>query len=152
MSAKAAEKRELKGIGSELFIGALSILSIINQILLLVIRDDANLDTVLMIMNAILFPIFLGDFFYRFFTAANRSHYFFRGFGWADLLSSLPFPNLKILRLFRLWRVAPLFIRVGAENPLHGFLAHRAGHPLSTVFLLAVCVLQFGALAVVAAR
>ena len=76
MSAKTAEKRELKGIGYELFIGALSILSIINQILLLVIRDDANLDTVLMIMNAIMFPIFLGDFLYRFFTSANRAHYF----------------------------------------------------------------------------
>jgi hypothetical protein len=90
MAPKVAENRELKGIGYELFIGALSILSIVNLILMLVIRNDNNLETVLMIMNAIMFPIFLGDFLYRFFTSENRAHYFFRGFGWADLLSSPP--------------------------------------------------------------
>ena len=74
-AAKVAKKRELKGIGYELFIGALSILSITNLILMLVIGDDSSLETVLMIMNAIMFPIFLGDFLYRFFTSTNRSQY-----------------------------------------------------------------------------
>ena len=49
-------------------------------------------------MNAIMFPIFLGDFLYRFFTAESRAHYFFRSFGWADLLSSLPFQQVKSSR------------------------------------------------------
>ena len=152
MSAKVAEKRELKGIGYELFIGALSILSIINQILLLVIRDDANLDTVLMIMNAIMFPIFLGDFLYRFFTSANRSHYFFRGFGWADLLSSLPFPQVKIFRVFRIWRVIRLFMEFGARNLVHEFVTHRAENALLTVGFLVLCVLEFGSLAMLSAE
>jgi hypothetical protein len=52
---------ELKGIGYELFIGALSILSITNLLLLLVVQDPA-LETVLGVINAIMFPIFLGDF------------------------------------------------------------------------------------------
>ena len=43
------------------------------------------------IVNAIMFPIFFGDFLYRLFTADKKSVYFFRRFGWADLLSSLPF-------------------------------------------------------------
>ena len=72
MAAKAPKQRELKGIGYELFIGALSILSIVNLILLYV-ASDPSLDTVLQIMNAIMFPIFLGDFLYRFFTAESRS-------------------------------------------------------------------------------
>lgn len=46
--------------------------SIANQVLLLVVRNDPNLDTVLQTMNAIMFPIFLGDFLYRFFTHAEH--------------------------------------------------------------------------------
>jgi voltage-gated potassium channel len=152
MAAKVAKKRELKGIGYELFIGALSILSIINLILLAVIRNDENLDTVLLIINAIMFPIFLGDFLYRFFTAEHRAGYFFRGFGWADLLSSLPFPQVKIFRVFRIWRVIRLFIEFGARNLVREFVTHRAENALLTVGFLVLCVLEFGSLAVLSAE
>ena len=53
-----------------------------------------------------------------------------RNFGWADLLSSLPFPELKILRLFRLWRVIRLFTRFGARHLLTEFTRHRAENAL----------------------
>lgn len=151
-AAETAKHRELKGIGYELFIGALSILSILNLILLAVIRNDPNLDTVLMIMNAIMFPIFLGDFLYRFFTAESRAHYFFRSFGWADLLSSLPFQQVKIFRVFRIWRVIRLFISFGARNLVREFITHRAENALLTVGFLVLCVLEFGSLAMLAAE
>ena len=61
MAAKLVKHRELKNIGYELFIGALSILSILNLILGQLYKDP-NLDDVLYIMNAIMTPIFLGDF------------------------------------------------------------------------------------------
>ena len=35
-------------------------------------------------------------------TAPSKSDYFFRQFGWADLLASLPVKQLKIFRIFRL--------------------------------------------------
>ena len=152
MPKPISKRRELKPIGYELFIGALSVLSIINLVLLIVIRNDENLTTVLYIMNAIMFPIFLGDFLYRFFTTESKSGYFFRGFGWADLLSSLPFPQLKILRLFRLWRVIRLFIEFGARNLVRQFMAHRAENALLTVGFLVLCVLEFGSLAVLSAE
>ena len=148
MPKQISKRRELKPIGYELFIGALSVLSIINLVLLIVIRNDENLTTVLYIMNAIMFPIFLGDFLYRFFTTESKSGYFLRGFGWADLLSSLPFPQLKILRLFRLWRVIRLFIEFGARNLVRQFMLHRAENALFTVGFLVLCVLEFGSLAV----
>ena len=152
MTAKVAKKRELKGIGYELFIGALSILSITNLILMLLIRNDSNLETVLQLINAIMFPIFLGDFLYRFFTAENRSHYFFRGFGWADLLSSLPFQQVKIFRVFRIWRVVRLFMEFGVRNLVREFVTHRAENALLTVGFLVLCVLEFGSLAVLSAE
>lgn len=147
MPPKVSKNRELKGIGYELFIGALSILSIVNLALQMV-TSDPSLDTVLQVMNAVMFPIFLGDFLYRFFTAQSRMGYFLRGFGWADLLSSLPFARLKILRLFRIWRVIRLFMEFGAKNLVKEFTTHRAENALLTVVFLVMCVLEFGALAV----
>lgn len=144
----AAKQRELKPIGYELFIGALSILSILNLFLLLFFRDEESLSYVIGIMNAVMMPIFLGDFCYRLFTSENRKAYFFRGFGWADLLSSLPFPQTKILRLFRLWRVFRLIMEFGASNLVHEFITHRAENALYTVIFLVMLVLEFGALAI----
>ncbi|MCB0040550.1 MAG: ion transporter [Caldilinea sp.] len=152
MSPKLSSQRELKGIGYELFIGALSILSILNLILIFIFSGDPNVQTVLTVINAIVFPIFLGDFFYRLFTAESRTGYFFRGFGWADLLSSLPFQNMKILRLFRLWRVVRLFAEFGVRNLVKEFITQRAQNALLTVGFLVLCVLEFGALSVLRAE
>ena len=102
--ASAREGKELKNAGYEIFVGILSILSIVNIVLLYAI-DDPNLSTVLRVMNGLLSAIFLDDFPYRLFTAESKSRYFFRQFGWADLLASLPFEQVKILRVFRLVRV-----------------------------------------------
>jgi voltage-gated potassium channel len=145
------DKGELKAIGYELFIGALSILSIFNMILLFLVNDE-SLEFVILIINAIMMPIFIGDFLYRLFTAESKSRYFFRNFGWADLLSSMPFPNAKILRLFRLWRVIRLFREFGVRNLAYEFISHRAENALLTVVFLVLCVLQFGALAVLRAE
>jgi voltage-gated potassium channel len=145
------QKGELKAIGYELFIAALSILSIFNMLVLFLVRDE-SLEYVIYIMNAIMTPIFLGDFLYRFFTAESKSHYFLRGFGWADLFSSLPFPNAKILRLFRLWRVFRLFAQYGMRGLADQFIRKRAENALLTVVFLVLCVLQFGALAVLRAE
>ncbi len=151
MTSKTVKHRGLKSIGYELFIGALSILSIANLILL-IFTQDPDLNTVLQIVNTIMFPIFLGDFFYRFFTSANRRDYFIRGFGWADLLSSLPFQQVKIFRVFRIWRVVRLFMEFGASNLVREFITHRAENALLTVGFLVLCVLEFGSLAVLKAE
>ncbi|MFN2200211.1 MAG: potassium channel family protein [Caldilineaceae bacterium] len=151
MTLKPGKPNELKNTGYELFIGALSLLSIINLVIML-FSSDPNLYTVLVVINAIMFPIFLGDFLYRFFTAENRREYFFRRFGWADLLSSLPLQQLKILRVFRLWRVIRLFITFGAKNLVREFIDHRAENALLTVGFLVLCVLEFGSLFILRAE
>ena len=152
MAQTAKQPRELKNVGYEIFIGLLSILSILNLILSAVFRDSQALQYVVLIMNAFFMPIFLADFCYRFFTAPSKSGYFFRNFGWADLLSSLPFARTKILRLFRLWRVIRLMRNFGLRNLVHEFVADRAGNALLTVVFLVFCVLEFGSLAVLSAE
>jgi voltage-gated potassium channel Kch len=152
MAKQKTKPTELKNIGYEMFIGALSILSIFNLVLSTVFRQAQSLQYVVLVMNAFFMPIFLGDFLYRFFTADSKSGYFFRNFGWADLLSSLPFPQLKILRMFRLWRVIRLIRNFGLRNLAHEFIDNRAGNALLTVVFLVFCVLEFGSLAVLAAE
>jgi voltage-gated potassium channel len=153
MAPKTHKPSELKNIGYEMFVGALSILSILNLVLSMMFKQDPSLQYVVLVMNAFFMPIFLGDFFYRLFTADSKAGYFFRNFGWADLLSSLPvLPQAKILRMFRLWRVIRLVRDFGMRNLVHELIDNRAANALLTVVFLVFCVLEFGSLAVLAAE
>jgi len=145
MARAAGHRRELKSTGYEIFIGILSILSIVNLVLVYAI-DDTSLDTVLRIMNALLSTIFMADFTYRLFTAESKSRYFFRQFGWADLLASLPVAQLKVLRIFRLVRVFRLLRDFGIRSIGRSLVRDRAGSALFTLLLMGILVLEFGSL------
>jgi hypothetical protein len=142
-------RSELKGTGYEIFIGVLSILSILNLFLLILVSDK-SLDTVLDAMNALFSVIFLADFTYRITTAPSASRYFFRHFGWADLLASLPFPQLKVLRVFRLVRVYRLLRTVGLRAIGQTLIRDRASSALYVLLLMGILVLQFGSLTMLA--
>jgi voltage-gated potassium channel len=152
MSKPDSRSAQPKNIGYEMFVGALSLLSILNLLLSFIWRNDQNLQYVVLVMNAFFLPIFLGDFFYRLLTAPSKSTYFLREFGWADLLSSLPLTQTKILRVFRLWRVIRLVRNFGLRNLAREFIENRAANALLTVVFLVFCVLQFGSLAVLSAE
>jgi len=141
----AKERRELKSIGYEIFIGILSILSIVNLVLLYAVQEKA-LETVLMVMNAIFSVVFVADFLYRIVTAPSAAAYFFKHFGWADLLASLPFAQFKILRVFRLIRVYSLLREVGIRTVGRTLSKDRAGSSLYILLLMGTFVLEFGSL------
>lgn len=145
MTDDVARRAELKNTGYEIFIALLSILSIANLVIGFVI-DDPDLSKVLLVMNGVLSGIFLLDFTYRLLTTTSKSGYFFRRFGWADLLASLPLPQLKILRVFRLARVIRLLRAYGTRNVVHSLVDDRAGSALLTLLLLGILVLEFGSL------
>ena len=141
----AEEKAGLKNPGYEIFIGMLSILSILNLILLLVVKDT-DLEYVLAIMNIPITIIFFIDFLYRLKTAPSKSEYFWRNWGWADLLASLPFQQTKILRLFRLIKVYRLLKDYGAKNIMRSLVKDKAGSALLMLLFIAILVLEFGSL------
>jgi hypothetical protein len=147
---RAAARAELKNPAYEIFIGILSILSIANLVLVLVFAADPSQQLILSVMNALFSAIFLGDFIYRIATAPSAGRYFFRGFGWADLLASLPFPQLKILRLFRLLRVVRLLRDLGLRAIWTILIHDRANSALMTLLLMGVLVLQWGSIGVLA--
>jgi hypothetical protein len=139
---------ELKNIPYEIFIGLLSILSILNVVLWFVFYDNDQIQTVLDTMTALFTVVFLIDFLYRYFTAPSRGRYFWRKFGWADLLSSLPATQLNVLRIFRLHRVIHLFRRIGPRRILRTIVHDRANSALMLLLLAGVLVMQFGSLMV----
>ncbi|SDK90897.1 ion transporter [Arthrobacter sp. ok362] len=139
------ERSELKSIGYEIFIGILSILSIVNLGLLYIVQQQ-SLDTVLSVMNGIFSVVFLADFLYRIVTAPSAGAYFFKHFGWADLLASLPFTQFKILRIFRLIRVYRLLREVGLGAISRALIKDRAGSSLYILLLMGILVLEFGSL------
>ena len=88
---------ELKPIGYELFILGVSLLSMFN-LLVQLLPFEGPFRQVSVAMEAVLAPIFLFDFGYRLRTAASRRLYFFRQFGWADLLGAAPIVEGRGLR------------------------------------------------------
>lgn len=141
----AEEQAGLRNPGYEIFIALLSVLSIVNLALLYLVHDQ-NLDYVLMIINVPITVIFFIDFLYRLRTAPSKSDYFFRNWGWADLLASLPFQQTKILRLFRLVKVYRLLQDYGAKNIGRSLIKDKAGSALLMLLFIAIIVLEFGSL------
>lgn len=144
-----ANKGELKNTTYEIFIGLLSILSIVNIFLYNFIQNP-DVTGVITIMDGFLSIIFLADFTYRILTAENKTGYFFKQFGWADLLASLPFPNAKILRIFRILRAGRLLRRYGVGGMLKEFSRNRSQSALLTILFLIILVLEFGGMAILA--
>jgi voltage-gated potassium channel len=145
MQENDARDAELGHTGYEIFIGALSVLSLVNIVLLALLRDPAT-QNVVRFVDLILSVIFLIDFLVRLHRAPKRSTYFFRQYGWADLLASLPFPQIKIMRVFRLARVIRLLRKYGARNIARSLLGDRAGSALLSLLLVGVLMMEFGSL------
>ena len=129
----------------ELFILALSVLSIFNLIVE-ILPTDPYVQSLVVIFDWALTPIFLGDFCYRLFSAPSKVGYLIKGGGWLDFIGSLPFPGLRLARLFRMWRVYGGLRRIGMRNMWQAYRKSRAESALLTVIFLAIVVLEFASI------
>ena len=114
----------------------LSVLSVVNLVFLVFARivnpDGGPAQEVVLVMEVVITPIFLFDFLYRLSTASPPRRYFFRAWGWADLLSCVPL--LRLFRVFRCVRVFRLLRQYGPARIGADLIAARA----SAVFLLTI--------------
>jgi voltage-gated potassium channel len=132
----------------EVFVLGVSMLSVFNMAFLWWLPNP-DLDMVIIIMDSILTIVFLLDLLRRLAVAQDRRAYVVRGYGWVDILAV--FPPLRIFRLLRIIRVARVMARFG--GPVHAFKAffsNKAEGGLLSVLLVAIMVMEFGALAVLA--
>ena len=115
MAAANPQGKELKNTGYEIFIGVLSVLSIVNIVLLYAV-DDPQLNKVIWVMNGLLSGIFLIDFTYRLFTAVRGPATSSGSSAGQTCSPACPFQQVKILRIFRLVRVYRLLREYGLKN------------------------------------
>ncbi|HYN48660.1 MAG TPA: ion transporter [Candidatus Nanopelagicales bacterium] len=140
--------RELKSAGYEVFILLLSLLSVANMVFVAVASIGAPLGgparEVVLLMDAVITPIFLVDFLYRLLTASSRHGYFVGGWGWADLLATVPM--FRIFRIFRVFRVVRLLRARGPKHFIEDLSEARASATfLLTIFLVILVVELAGA-------
>ena len=109
----------------DFFMLGITLLSFVNLLLYLFIHND-TLAIAIGVIDFILSGLFLVDFLRLFITAPNRKAYFFKEFGWADLLTSLPFPQLNILKIFRMVKAYSIIRRAGWKNIKTSFNNNRA--------------------------
>lgn len=131
----------------DLFIIGLTILSIINLGLYLILKDE-TLTYAIGIIDLVVSAIFFVDFIRLFITAPNKAGYFFKDFGWADLLASLPFPQLKILRIFRLIKAYGLIRRVGLKGIERQLQKDKATTAILSIVLIIILLLEFGSVGI----
>jgi voltage-gated potassium channel len=152
-SATAAEIRpeELGNPGYELFIVGLSIVSLVNfAIAFLPFQSDVK--TIAQIVDIPISAILLVDFTRRLVQSHPRRAYFIDRLGWMDLLSSLPFSQVKIFRLFRVIRVTRLLRAYGVRKIFRSVMQYRADNALRIILFLVIVLLEFGSMSVLAAE
>ena len=146
------QSQELKNTSYELFILLLSVLSIFNLLVFVIPRIDPVVEGVVALVDGFITVIFMVDFLCRFFTAESKSDYFFRNWGWADLLSSIPVQQLRIFRIFRIVRIIRLLRMYGWRNMVGEIRDNRAGSALYLTIFMVIIVLEFGGMGIVFAE
>jgi voltage-gated potassium channel len=133
--------------GWDIFVLLLSVLSLIN-IVLVVLTVRQNIVNIILVVDAVLCLVFLGDFLRRLQRAPSRRGYFIDEMGWLDLLGSLPAPGLRLARVFRVVRVGREVRHHGLRNLARLAASNRAGNSLLATVFLTILVLQFGSMAI----
>ncbi len=135
----------------DIFVLALSVLSIVNMVLAIA-PLSAAVHNVVLIVDGVLCLIFLADFFLRLKRAPHKRTYLIHEGGWLDFLGSLPFPGLRLARLFRMARVSRIVHQYGPRGVWEMIAVDRAGSALLGTLFLTIIVLQFGSMFVLAAE
>lgn len=143
-------QKTINNLGYQVFIVGISLLAVINAFAMLIVRSQSTAG-VLELVDVSLTPFFLFDFMLRLAAAPSKWRWFFFGFGWADLLGSLWLPGMDALRIFRIYRIVSIIRQMAAPNGgrFWGvFRRNLANSVLGTMFLLAILVLEVGAICV----
>jgi voltage-gated potassium channel len=134
----------------DLFIGILTVLSLGVMAVQILLPKSAPAQEVLIVMDLLFCAIFLVDFTKRLVGAHPKKSYLWPQ-GIMDLLGSIPaVPALRFFRIFRLFRVARVLREGGPKRVIHEFTSRRADSALYVTVILALLVVMFGSMTVLA--
>jgi voltage-gated potassium channel len=144
------KRREELDFGYEIFIAAVSILSVFNMVLIYIPGVDQDAVNVVYIINLVLTLLFVFDFGLRLGTAPSRSFYFFRDYGWADLLACIP--QFRIFRMFRILKAYRLVKKYGVQYIKTFLSTNRAAAALYILVLMVILIIEAGGFLVLQAE
>ena len=143
-------RREELDFGYEIFIAAVSVLSVLNMVLSSIPGVDQDAVNVVLIINAVLTLLFIYDFILRLATAPSRQFYFFRNYGWADLLAVIPM--FRIFRLFRIYKAYRIVRNYGLEYIATYLSRNRAQSAFYILVVMVLIIIELGAFLVLQAE
>ena len=145
-NSQTEDGQVLLGMPWEIFVLGCAMLSILNLVLAILIRNP-DIEQVVTIMDTMLVVIFAIDLLRRLRVAEDDRAYLTKGMGWLDAISIVPM--LRIARVLRIIRVIRVVGRMGGpEQALRAFFANKATGGLLLVLLIAILVLEFGSLSI----
>ncbi len=145
MNQSSEEKELVVNINYELFVLALVVLSLVNWVLIVLVRPAIEQAQVVWIMNASLSIFLLLDFVFRLWRHPQRRGFLVRQGGWLILLGSLPLPFFGVLRLIWVWLAARRLRRGDYRQMSKVIVRRRAQSTLLTAVLAAIVMLEVGA-------
>jgi voltage-gated potassium channel len=129
----------------DVFVFVLSVFSLINIALILLLQNDEIVDVVL-IIDGVLCILFFADFLLRLRRSPSKRAYFIGDYGWLDLVGSIPVPGFRLARAARVIRIGRAADRSGSRRIIRSALADRAGTSLIVAIFLTIVVLQYGSM------
>jgi voltage-gated potassium channel Kch len=142
-----SQRNGLRNTSWEVFVLALSVVSLVNILLVLLLQDD-DARRVVLIVDGSLCVVFIADFLHRLRTAESKRRYMTKEGGWLDLVGSLPFPGFRLARVLRVVRAVVEVREHGGRRLWLDFVRERAQGALYVVLLLVVLVLEFASIGV----
>jgi hypothetical protein len=152
---KVEEKLAKAGLTSnvsyELFMLAVSLLAFVNLIMMRFLSQGEILGVISVVDIWIAFLFFI-DFLRRFMGSKQKSNYFWKQYGWSDLLAAVPIPIFNIFRVFRVVRVAAYLRKEGHRSIFRLLYTQLAKTSLYLIFILVILLIQFGSIAMLFAE
>lgn len=139
----------LKQTNYEIFIVLLTLFSWLNLIYFFSI-DDPQTKQIVFIIEQMMTPIFLLDFLIRARFAESTKTYFFKQFGWLDLIGS--FAYLRFFRAYRVVRTIRSLRAAGTHRFLRNFLSNRAETAVLTLTLAVILLFEFASISILKAE
>lgn len=137
-------REDLKSTTYELFVLAISIMSIVNIVLLATFRYQSQHWWLVLYIDTGLTIVFVSDFGYRLKTSRSKLGYLGRGGGAFDLLACVP--ALRIFRLFRIIRAVRIIRRLGGPRVVRELRQGFASGTLYLVVFLGLLTLEVAGL------
>ena len=152
MNQPAAEKELVVNINYEMFVLALVLMSLINWVLILLMRPTPAQDQVVWIMNVGLSVFLLLDFTVRVWVHPQRRQFLGPRGGWLLLLGSLPLPFAGVLRFIWTWLALRRLRSSDFRKMTNVVVRRRAQSTLLGAVLAAIIMLEIGAVLILDAE